>query len=386
MRTVAVFTGTRAEYGLLKNVMLGILQRGDCTLHTIVSGSHLAAGYGQTVAEIHADGIPVHDCPEILPARASAVGVCTAMGIGLIRYADILEKARPDILVLLGDRYEALAMAAAATVCLVPTAHISGGEATECIMDESFRHCITKMSHLHFTTCEAHRQRVIQLGEEPDRVFNVGSLGVENACSTPALGEGEIRAELGLEAEARYLLCTMHPLTLEHTAADEQIAGLLEALSSFPDHAVVFTAANADPGGESLNALLRRHVAEHPRCRFFPSLGQTRYFSAVRHAACVLGNSSSGVLEVPSFHTPVIDIGDRQKGRIRAASVLHCEADAASIRKALAFALSEEYKTQFALAENPYDRPGTARAIVERLSSWPLDNILKKHFYAVACP
>jgi UDP-hydrolysing UDP-N-acetyl-D-glucosamine 2-epimerase len=335
MRTIAVFTGTRAEYGLLKSVMQGIMRHDGCSLHTIVSGSHLGAKHGQTLDEIHADGIPVHDCAEMLLSSDSPAGVSAAMGIGLIRYADILARVRPDILVLLGDRFEALAMASAATLCGVPIAHIHGGEVTEGAIDDAFRHAITKMSHLHFTSCEAHRQRVIQLGEHPDRVFNVGSLGVEAIQTLDFIPEDELRRDLQINASVPYVLCTFHPVTLEAGQEMAQLDALLQALDTFPEYVVVFTGANADPGGNRINETLVKRAACDGRYRFFMSLGQRRYLSAAKHAACVIGNSSSGIIEVPSLGVPVVDIGNRQKGRIRTESVLHCEPESRVISDSL---------------------------------------------------
>jgi UDP-hydrolysing UDP-N-acetyl-D-glucosamine 2-epimerase len=350
-------------------------------MNTIVSGAHLDPHFGGTADEICADGFLVDETPEIATASGSVIGICTAMGIGLIRYGDVLDRLRPHLLVLLGDRYEVFTMAAAATVNRIPIAHINGGEAAEGVIDEPFRHSVTKMSHLHFTSCETHRNRVIQLGEDPNRVFNVGALGVENAQTLQVPDEREIRSYLGFEPGRPYLLCTFHPETLSETLPITQIETILAALESFPDYAVVFTGANADAGGVEINAAIQACVARNPRYRFFMSLGQKRYFAAVRHAACVLGNSSSGIIEVPSFHVPVIDIGDRQRSRVRAEFVLHATNDLDSICQILDYALSTEYRASFARAANPYDRPGTAQRIVDILSSWPLHGILHKHFY-----
>ena len=314
----------------------------------------------------------------------SPAGTSAACGHAVAALGGTLERLRPDILVLLGDRYETLAAALAATIMQVPAAHIHGGEITEGAMDDAFRHAVTKMSHLHFTSCEAYRQRVIQLGETPERVFNVGSLGVENARSLALPDEAEVREYLHVGSRP-YFLCTFHSVTRERDAGVSQCRALLEALEAFPDHAQVFTGANADQGGDAVNQLVAEHVAAHPDRRFFfMSLGATRYLAAAKYAACVAGNSSSGIIEVPSFHTPVVDIGDRQKGRIRSASVLHCEPDVRVIREALAIALSAEYKNNIALIKNPYDLPNTALNIVARISTWPLEGLLKKHFYTAS--
>lgn len=381
MRSICVFTGTRAEYSLLKPVMRGILQRADCALHTLVSGTHLSAGFGRTEEEILADGLPVTHRADIL----SSASLPDAMGVALPLYSGIFKSGRPDLLLLLGDRYEAFAAATAATLCSIPIAHIHGGEATFGLMDEPFRHSITKMSHLHFTACEAYRQRVIQLGESPERVFNVGSLGVENIHNEELLDEKSLRGELGLD-DAPFFLCTFHPVTLEPGNSPRYLADFCAALEEFPEYKIVFTGANADAEGGEINAFLTRKAQENSRYRFFMSLGQRRYFSAVRAAACVAGNSSSGILEVPSLRVPVLDIGNRQAGRVRSEAVLHCAPEKDAIAAALRHALSPEHKTLVLSAVNPFDKAGTARAIVDCLARYPLEGILEKHFYDLPLP
>lgn len=382
MRNVCFFTGTRAEYGLLRSVMAHVRQRGNVRMSVIVSGMHLDDRYGHTVDEIVADGMPVDARVEVLAGGTTEISVCTAMGLGMIRYADTLARLSPDVVVLLGDRFEAFAMAAAATVCRIPLAHIHGGEATEGLIDEPFRHSITKMSHLHFTSCEAYRRRVVQLGEHPDRVFNVGSLGVEAVQSLALPDEHALRAELDL-GESPFFLCTYHPVTLEDDNETVQMDAIFTALDRFPEHLVVFTGANADPCGARVNAMLRERGARDSRYRFHLSLGQKRYLAAARAAACVIGNSSSGIIEVPSLGTPVLDIGDRQRGRVRSASVLHCVPEADAIASALAVALSSGHSALVAEAVNPHDLPGTSEAIASVLEGFPLDGILKKGFFDV---
>ena len=385
MRKIAVFTGTRAEYGLLKGVFLGIMNRKDCSLHSIASGTHLDSRYGATIEDFLIDGIAVHDCADVL-ASSNPVGVCNTIGLGTIKYAAILEKSKPDLLVVLGDRYESFAIAAVATVMRIPIAHIHGGEATEGLIDEAFRHSITKMSYLHFTSCETYRRRVIQLGEAPKRVFTVGSLGVENALNMSLLTPKDVHDELGLDYGVPYMVCTLHPVTLTAVPAKDQVSCVLQALENFPNYAIIFTGANADPGGGEINDILRKHVANHTNARFFMSLGQQRYFSTVKFAACVLGNSSSGIIEAPCFHVPVLDIGDRQKGRERASSVLHCEQSSDAIINALSFALSNEYQEQNGIVSSPYDIPNTAKNIVDVIASYPLENVLCKPFYNIELP
>jgi UDP-N-acetyl-D-glucosamine 2-epimerase, UDP-hydrolysing len=387
MKTICVFTGTRAEYGLLRPVMRRIRDDGACRLATIVTGAHLGLSTGHTVDEMEADGMPVDYRVETLMDGDDRNAVCTAMGLGIMRYGDALASLRPDIVVVLGDRYEALALAAATTVHGVPVAHIHGGETTLGAMDETFRHAVTKMSHLHFTSCEAYRNRVVQLGEAPERVWNVGSLGVENIHRLPLPDERSIRARLDLDGTTPYILCTLHPETRGGHDEESLCREFLNALDRFPHHAVVFTGANTDPGGGRVNAVLSAYAERHrDRCRFFMSLGVANYLAAAAHAACVAGNSSSGILEVPSLKTPVVDIGERQEGRIRSAAVLHSGATGEAIAKAVETALTEAHRRAAAEASNPYDKPGTAENICRTLYENIGRTTLKKPFYDLPRP
>lgn len=382
MKTICFFTGTRAEYGLLRPLMRAVAAAPDARLRTLVTGAHLAESLGNTWREIEADGLPIDERVEILLDSGTDSSVCTAMGLGIMRYGEALKRLAPDLLVVLGDRFEALAAAAAATVCKVPIAHIHGGELTLGAMDDAFRHAITKLSHLHFTSTETYRRRVIQLGEEPSRVMNVGALGVENIRTLPLLARAEVEQRLDLAAGQPYLLVTFHPATLEAQPPREQLEALLKALDAFPDHACVFTGANADPGGGELNRLLAVSKQAQPgRFRFSMSLGATVYLSAARAAAAVVGNSSSGIIEVPSLGVPTVDIGDRQRGRIRSDSVVHCAPQAAAIEAALATAISPDFRARAAAAHNPYDRPGTAQSIADALLACDPKALLSKTFY-----
>ena len=362
MKRIAVFTATRAEYGLLRPVLQGIQASADCELQLLVSGTHLSPQHGHTLDAIVADGFCPAACMPLNLGDNSPLGVCHTMGQAIGLFAEHLVRLKPDCLVLLGDRYETFAMAAAAHTLGLHIAHIHGGETTEGAIDDAFRHAITHMSNLHFTACEAYRQRVIHMGKAPETVYNAGSLGVESTHQLPLLDEPAIRAELGLEAHTPYFVCTFHPETLGNTPPLQQIQALCEALEHFPGHATVFTGANADAGGDAVNAFLQDYVRTQPRHRFRMSLGQVRYFSAVRFAACVVGNSSSGVIEVPSLGTPVVDIGDRQKGRARSQAVWHCAVDTAALVRCLEQAMQERIQ-----APNPYERQGTAALIVQRL-------------------
>lgn len=382
-RRVTVFTGTRAEYALLKSVIRGLMLCENCEARTLVSGAHLSEAYGHTVDEIVADGIPVDFTVDILSEDNSAQGVCESTGKGIASFGKIFSQHTPDLLVVLGDRFETFAAAVAAHLMRIPVAHLYGGETTEGAMDEAFRHSITKMSHLHFTSCKEYRERVIQLGEAPERVWDVGSLGVENILSTPLLPEAELRQALGLPFDMPYIVCTMHPATLEAQSPAEQVTGLCTALNNFPEYALVVTGANADSGGSEMNTILEQYVRTRAYGKFSLSLGQKRYFSALKYAACVLGNSSSGIIEAPSFRVPVIDIGARQKGRHRADVVLHCHPDAVSIKQALFTAFSESHRQRTRSSKNPFEQNGTAARIVEQIAHYPLDAILFKPFYNI---
>lgn len=381
MRKIAIFTGTRAEYSLLKPLLDGVQHHQSLHLQLIVSGSHLSQAHGMTVDAVYADGFVPDVCVPVVSAVGASSTLHDCMGLALQAYGAVLQKLRPDIVVLLGDRYEAFCMAVAATANNVPLAHIHGGELTQGAMDDAFRHAITKMSHLHFASCERYRQRLLQLGEQPDRVWQVGALGVENVHKLPLLAEHEIREFLGMGSQP-YLLCTFHPVTLEPGSAVRQVHNLLTALEAFPTYGVVFTGANSDPEGEAVNILLQEHCTQSGlQHKFFHSLGGLRYLSAARYAACVLGNSSSGILEVPSLGTPVVDIGDRQVGRERAACILHSLSEVDDIMQKLHIALSPAQREYARTSPNPYDTAGTSAAILEVLHTFPLAELRKKVFY-----
>ena len=304
------------------------------------------------------------------------------MGLALIGYGEVLQRLMPDMVVVLGDRFETFCMAAAAQVCRVPLAHIHGGETTEGAIDEAFRHSITKMSHLHFASCEAYRQRIIQLGEAPDRVFNVGALGVSNIRRMSLMGRSELAESIGVNLENPYFLVTFHPVTLEKDTSEGQFQSLLDALDAFPEYNVIFTKANADTDGRVINRLIDEYAERQPeRCFAATSLGALRYLSAMKYATAVIGNSSSGIVEAPSFKIPTVNIGDRQKGRIQAASTLNCLPDANAIRQTIGRALSPAFQESLSGISNPYDRPGTCSAIVGLLENADIFGITKKPFH-----
>jgi UDP-hydrolysing UDP-N-acetyl-D-glucosamine 2-epimerase len=382
MRTICIFTGARAEYGLLHPLIRALEAERDVTVRLLVTGSHLAQANGATWLEIADDGFRLNECVEMLMDSTTETGVYTAMGLGMIRYGDVFRRMAPDLLVLLGDRYEAFAAAAAATVCKIPIAHLHGGELTYGAIDESFRHAITKLSHLHFASTEAYRTRIIQLGEDPDRVFAVGALGVESIRTLELYREEDVARRLNIESRRPYFLVTFHPAPRSAKAPEIQLSALLDALDSFPDYAVVMTGANADAGGLAINRMLTERAARQPeRYRFCMSLGTRLYLSAARHAAVALGNSSSAIIEVPTLGVPSVDIGPRQAGRARGDSVISCDDDRTEIVNAIRRALSPEFRRLAAGASNPYDRPGTTARIVRELVSRDLTHALNKTFH-----
>lgn len=381
-RRIAVFTSTRADYGLLRSVILDLHAAQDVELQLLVSGGHLAASQGMTIQEIEADSLPIAARIDLGLDEQPPLSSCTSMARALEGTADCLARLQPHMLVILGDRYEATGAALAATLSGIPLAHISGGDITEGAVDDVFRHSITKMSHLHFPSCEVYRHRVIQLGEAPERVWNVGALGVENVLNLPLVSEPQIRAALGLTGQRDYVLCTFHPVTLEGRQEKMQLSELLAALEDFSEYDVVFTGANADHGSSAINNQLQEWADRlRHRARLFASLGVLRYLSAAKYAACVVGNSSSGVVEIPSLKTPVLDIGSRQQGRIRSPAVLHCQPQRADIVTALRNLLSPQYRTVAQNTPNPYKGEHTAQRICHILKSFPLDGILHKKFY-----
>lgn len=365
---ICVFTGTRADYGLLKGVARLLDNAPDLEMQLLASGSHLSPAHGMTVEEIESDGFVVQERVEIPIEDLDDVSTARAVGIGIGQYAEALKRLQPDLLLLLGDRYEALAMASAALFMRVPIAHVHGGEVTEGAFDESIRHSITKMSHLHFPTADEYRNRLIQLGENPEMIFQVGSLGVEAALGLDLLSRSELESDLGIALGDRCALATYHPATLDSGSAGMQFEAMLEALLGDPGLSVLLTGANADPGGDEINRIAARYADRYPkRCLCYSSLGQLRYLSAMKACTVVVGNSSSGIIEAPSFGVPTVNIGSRQKGRVRAKSVIDCGPSREEIDSALKEALSENFRLVAKTATNPYHTPGTAAAIVARI-------------------
>ena len=380
-RKICVITGTRAEYGLLRWVMQGIKDDPELTLQVIATGMHLSPEFGLTYREIENDGFQIDRKVEMLTSSDTPVGIAKSMGLGLIGFADALNELRPDLIVVLGDRFEIFSAVAAALVARIPVAHLHGGEATEGLIDEAIRHSITKMSHLHFVAAEEYRQRVIQLGEQPERVFLVGGLGIDNIKRLKLLDRAELEASLDFKLGQKNLLITFHPVTLEMSTAAGQMAELLAALAELRDTQLIFTLPNADTDGRALIKMVEQFVAQHPNARAYTSLGQLRYLSCIAQVDGVVGNSSSGLAEVPSFKKGTINIGDRQRGRLQAASVIDCQPIQQSIAAALERLYSAEFQVSLSRAHNPYGAGGASEKIVATIKSIAFDEVIKKHFH-----
>ena len=386
MKRIGIMTGTRAEYGLLKPLMQEINKDNDLELYLIVSGMHLSPEFGMTYKEIEEDGFQINAKVEMLLSSDSPVGISKSIGLGIIGFADEFQRADLDMLILLGDRYEALSAAICAMVMRIPIAHLHGGELTEGAIDEGIRHSITKMSYLHFTSTEEYRRRVIQLGENPERVFCVGAIGVENIKKINLMTKEELERSIHFEIDENTVIVTYHPVTLENNTVEEQFLNLLEVLDRNPKIRMIFTKANADTNGRIVNELIDKYAAQNSeRACAFVSLGQKRYLSALKYCRIVIGNSSSGIIEAPSFGKPIINIGDRQKGRICADSVINCGYTQQEIQQAMETALTEEFENKARNCRNPYEKENTAANIISVIKDYLLnDKIkLKKGFYDI---
>jgi len=381
-RKVIIFTSTRAEYGLLRRVALEIEKEETLELKLLVSGTHLVLEQGSTIEEIRSDGIKEISSIDIKLDDDSAKGICTSMGLAIQKYGEFLQDETPDILLLLGDRYETFCCAAAAQICGIPIAHIHGGERTEGLVDEAFRHSITKMSHVHFPCSEEYKNRIIQMGESPENVYNVGSLGVENIRSMKLLGKHELEESIGFKLDKPFFLITFHPVTLEKNSAGKQFAELLAALAKYPDYKCIFTGANADTDGNVINQMIKEYVKVYTyRCFAISSLGYLRYLSAMHLCEAVLGNSSSGILEAPALKVPTINIGDRQKGRIRTESIIDCGPLENSILKSLKKAFSKQFQQNMQEMKIPHEKKGTAYNIKDVIKTVDFKILLKKSFF-----
>jgi len=381
MKRICVVTGTRAEYGLLRWIMEGIQQSTELELQLIVTGMHLSPEFGMTVNAIEADCFKIDRKVEMLISSDTAVGITKSMGLGMLGFADALNELKPDLMLVLGDRFEIFSAAASAMIARIPIAHLHGGETTEGAFDESIRHSITKMSHIHFVAADEYRKRVIQLGENPDRVFKVGGLGIDNIAKLELLSRDELENSLDFNFLQRNLLITFHPVTLEQGASALQMDELLAALRELTETGLIFTMPNADNESNDLVDKIKRFCIENSNASAYTSLGQLRYLSCIKNVDGVIGNSSSGLTEVPSFKKGTINIGDRQRGRLKAESVIDCEPELKSIRMAIEHLFSSEFQDKLYSVVNPYGNGGASEAIVQNLENLSLNNLLKKSFF-----
>ena len=381
MRKICVVTGTRAEYGLLRWVMEGIQNSPKLELQVIATGMHLSPEFGLTYREIEKDGFRIDRKVEMLLSSDTPVGIAKSMGLGIIGFADVFDELKPGLLLVLGDRFEIFAASSSAMIARIPIAHLHGGEATEGLIDEPIRHSVTKMSHLHFVATEEYQQRVIQLGEHPERVFHVGGLGIDNIHKLILLNKVELEKSLGFKFGRKNLMVTFHPVTLEIETVSEQMNELLGALEKLENFHIVFTMPNADTGGRILFKMIEDFVSKNPSSKAFTSLGQTRYLSCLNHVDGVIGNSSSGLAEAPTFKIGTINIGDRQRGRMKARSVIDCEPNEPAISSAIKKLYSSDFQNKLTTVKNPYGCGGASESIVNILNEVSLDGLLKKRFY-----
>ncbi len=382
-RKICIFTGSRAEYGLLKPLMDEIKNDNDLKLQLVISGMHLSPEFGLTYKEIEKDGFAVDEKVEMLLSSDTPVGISKSIGLGIISYADVLERLKPDITVVLGDRFEALAFAVTSFTLKIPIAHLYGGEITIGALDDGYRHAITKLAYLHFTSTNEYRKRVIQLGEEPERVFNVGALGIDNIKKMNLLTKRELEKIFGRKLKKRNLLITFHPVTLSEQPLEEQFNELLKALDELKDTLLIFTKSNADIEGRKINRLIDEYVSKNKeKAIVFTNMGQVLYLSTMQYVDAVVGNSSSGIIEAPSFKIGTINIGERQKGRIKAKSVIDCEPKYESIKKAFDILYSKKFQDSLKSVENPYGNGNAAIRIKKVLKNFPIRS-LKKKFYDV---
>ena len=380
-RTICVVTGTRAEYGLLRLLMHKIQNDPDLTLQIIATGMHLSPEFGLTYHEIEDDGFRIDRKVEMLTSSDSKVGTTKSIGLGVIGFADALQELSPDIVLVLGDRFEIFSCVCAALVAQIPVAHLHGGESTEGAFDEALRHSITKMSQLHFVATGEYRRRVIQLGENPDRVYLVGGLGVDNIKHLDLLDKKELEKSIGFKLRKKNLLITFHPETLGTDCSRSQMHELLGALDTLQNTGLIITLPNADTGGRNLTKMVREFAAANENAVTFESLGQLRYLSCMKCVDGVIGNSSSGLTEAPTFKIGTINIGERQRGRIQSASVINCMASKDSIREAIRKLYSNEFQRDLAKTINPYGEGGASQKVFSIVKTVGLEELTKKEFY-----
>lgn len=371
MMKVCFITGTRAEFGLLLPLMNLMKAKAlNIDLQIIATGAHLSPEFGLSFQEIENSGFYINEKVEILLSGDTDSAIAKSVGLGILGLSDALNRLKPNWVVLLGDRFEIFSAASASYLQKIPIIHLHGGETTEGAIDEGFRHAITKLSYLHFTSTEPYRSRVIKMGESPDRVFNVGAIGLDNILELPLLSKDQLSKELNFSLNSPYLLVTFHPATLDKTDPIEQFQTVLNALDKYTHLNLIFTFPNADAHSRNIILLLNSYIEKNPsRAKAYANLGQLRYLSAMKYSEAILGNSSSGIIEAPSFFIPTINIGDRQKGRIQSESTINASVNLGSITRAIDLALSFEFKQKCKQVDNPYGKGGTAQKILDHLSN-----------------
>ncbi|SHL49785.1 GDP/UDP-N,N'-diacetylbacillosamine 2-epimerase (hydrolysing) [Anaerocolumna jejuensis DSM 15929] len=382
MKKICVVTATRAEYGLLKPIIKKLMLVQEFDVHVVATGAHLSSEFGFTYQEIEKDGISIDEKIEILLDTDTPSAISKSMALAMIGFASYFERMKPNNVIVLGDRYETLAICIAAMNERIPITHLYGGEITEGAIDDSIRHAITKLSYLHFTSTEEYRNRVIQLGEQPDRVFCVGAIGIENILNETLLTKAELQEAINFSLERNYAMITFHPVTLENNSAHDQFQALLQACRKHSELKYIFTKANADTNGRIINQMIDEFIVQNENAIAFSSMGVTRYLSALKYCSMVIGNSSSGLLEAPSFRIPTINIGDRQKGRLQASSIINCSPLENEIAETMDMALSEEFQHIVVNTINPYGDGNTSDKIIRELKTFfskPAN--LKKKFY-----
>ena len=385
MKKICIITGSRSEYGLLKPLMDEIRSDKDLNLQIIATGMHLSQEFGLTYREIEKDNFKIDAKVDIDLSLDTPQGISKSMGLAMIGFGEVYEQLKPDMIVVLGDRFEIFSAVASAHVAKVPVAHIHGGEITEGAIDDAFRHCITKMSYLHFTATEEYRKRVIQLGESPERVFNVGAIGLDNIKNLKLLSKKDLEKELNFKFGERNLLVTFHPVTLENNTSEEQFGNLLEAINKLEDTKIIFTKANADTNGKIINKMIDQYVGKNPdKAISFTSMGQLKYLSTMQFVDAVVGNSSSGIIEAPSLKVATLNIGDRQNGRVKASSIVDCGTKVKDIKQGLKVIFSKEFKDALRTINNPYEGTDTSRSIKRILiKAITGSTLLKKEFYNI---
>ena len=384
MRKICVFTGTRADYGLLKPLMVRIKNDESLLLQIIASGMHLSNEFGLTFSEIENDGFKIDEKIEMLLSSDTSNATVKSTAIGMIGFVDALERLSPDIVVLLGDRFETLSFAYSAFIKSIPVVHFSGGEVTEGAIDDSIRHAITKFSHIHFVATREYKKRVIQLGENPKNVFVVGEIGLIGMKDN-LLSKEELEDSIGFKLNKKNILVTYNPETLNLEQTKKDFENILNILEELNDTNIIFTKANADANGRIINQMIDKFVKNHKNSIAFTSLGRKRYLSALQYVDMVLGNSSSGLVEAPSFKIATVNIGNRQKGRLKADSVIDVNARKGNILKAIKYVYSEDFQKRLKFVKNPYEKEDSLNYIINILKNTNLKKILKKSFYDIKC-